>query len=148
MSLLNKLVSLFTSIVQPVKPAYTTIIYPIQGKAVVVHDGLGIRHEPRWQHSLVPLPQEVADTSSPFGSLIADNPFWSDSAMHFEVGDSLSNLSAVDISMADSMQWVNPANGLPSLDGCIDIMGNPMGMDSTFGDCWSDYSGCSCFDFG
>ena len=30
MSLLNKLVSLFTSIVQPVKPAYTTIIYPIQ----------------------------------------------------------------------------------------------------------------------
>lgn len=148
MSLLNKLVSLFTSIVQPVKPAYTTIIYPIQGKAVVVHDGLGIRHEPRWQHSLEPLLQAVADTSSPFGSLIADNPFWSDSAIHLDVGDSLSNLSAVDISMADSIQWVNPANGLPSLDGCIDIMGNPMGMDSTFGDCWSDYSGCSSFDFG
>ncbi|WP_296125520.1 hypothetical protein [Pseudomonas sp. Ga0074129] len=147
MNLLSKLVSLFTSIVQPVKPAYTTIIYPIQGKAVVVHDSLGIRHEPRWQHSLEPLLQEVGGTSSAFGSLSADNPFWNDSAIDLEVGNSLSNLSADDSAMSDSIQWVNPANGLPSFDGCIDIMGNPMGMDSTFDDCWSAYSGCSSFDF-
>ena len=48
MSLFSELICLFTSIVKPTQPAYTTIIYPIQGKAVVVHDGLGIRHEHAW----------------------------------------------------------------------------------------------------
>lgn len=152
MSLIANLSSLFAKFVQPAKPAYTTIIYPTRGKAFVLHDGLGIRHEPRWQQSLEPLLQDVADATSPLDSLIADNLVWSNSAIHSEVGDSLSNLSAADIYMTDSTKWVNPANGLPSLDGCIDVMGNLMGMDSTFSDSWSDFSTgfsdiCSGFDF-
>lgn len=118
----------------------------------MLHDDLGIRHEQRWQQILEQLLQEVADVTSPLDSLVADNLVWSDSAIHLEVGDSLSILSAADINMADSTQWVNPANGLPTLDGCIDVMGNLMGMDSTFSDSWSDFftgfSGiCSGFDF-
>ena len=152
MSLIANLASLFAKFVQPAKPAYTTIIYPARGKAFVLHDDLGIRHEQRWQQILEPLLQEVADVTSPLDSLIADNLVWSDSAIHLEVGDSLSNLSSADTSMADSTQWVNPANGLPSLDGCIDVMGNLMGMDSTFSDSWGDFSTgfsdiCSGFDF-
>jgi len=39
MSLLSEIVSLLTSILQPARPAYTTIVDPCQGRAVV-SDGL------------------------------------------------------------------------------------------------------------
>ena len=40
MNLFTHIANLITSVVRPEKAAFTTVIYPSQGKAVVVHDGL------------------------------------------------------------------------------------------------------------
>ncbi|MFV3327117.1 hypothetical protein ACNFG0_11665 [Pseudomonas sp. NY15372] len=45
MDLLATIANLMSSIVQPPKPLYSTVVYPTQGKAVVLHDGLNIHSE-------------------------------------------------------------------------------------------------------
>jgi hypothetical protein len=48
MNFLTHLANFLLSAVSQNKRAYTTVIYPVKGKAVVVHDGLGVRHERPW----------------------------------------------------------------------------------------------------
>lgn len=127
MSLCSELVSLFTSIAQPAKPAYTTIIYPTQGRAVVVHDGLGIRHERRWQmfDSLL----EEDDTSTSFSTLHEDHTSQTEPVGLFQADSFSSDFLASSFEPIGA-SWLNPANGMPMMDSCFDVVGNAYGMDT------------------
>ncbi|ERX56521.1 hypothetical protein Q005_03635 [Pseudomonas aeruginosa X24509] len=35
--------------------------------------------------------------------------------------------------------WVNPVNGQPMMDGCLDVMGNAYGMGSMSDSLWFDH---------
>ncbi|MFK1060594.1 hypothetical protein ACIUYK_22335 [Pseudomonas aeruginosa] len=150
MSLISELVSLFTSIVNPTQPAYTTIIYPIQGKAVVVHDGLGIRHEKRWQRFYSLLEEDEPSTS--FNTLHNDQSTPTEPAELFHASSFTSDFFASSFEPMGA-DWVNPANGMPMMDGCFDVMGNAYGMDTmsdslSFDHGMSDYGGSfSAFGF-
>lgn len=142
MNLFSHLASLFTAIVQPAKPAYTTIIHPNQGKAVVVHDGLGIRHERWWQmfDSLL----DGGDPSISFSTLHDANTSQTDPAELFQTDSFASALLAGSFESM-GVSWINPANGMPMMDSCFDVMGNAYGMD-TMSDILSFDHGMS--DFG
>ena len=126
MSLFSELVSLFASILQPTKPVYTTIIYPSQGKPVVVHDGLSIRHERRWQMADSLLEEEVPSFS--FSSLHNAPTSQTEPVELFQAESFSSDLLASSFQPMDTM-WVNPANGMPMMDSCFDVMGNAYGTD-------------------
>lgn len=149
MSLFSELVTLFASIVQP-KPVYTTIIYPSQGKPVVVHDGLSVRHERRWQMADSLLEDEVPSFS--LSSLHDDPSSQTEPVELFQAERFSSDLFASNFEPMDTM-WVNPANGMPMMDGCFDVMGNPYGMDmmsdiASFDHAMSDFgSSFSTFGF-
>ncbi|MHB0765818.1 hypothetical protein ACYCFC_15775 [Stutzerimonas sp. NM35] len=150
MSLFSELVNLFTSIVQPAKPAYTTIIYPIQGKAVVVHDGLGIRHERRWQmfDSLL----EENDPSTSFTTPHDDHTSQTDPVELFQADTFSSDFLASSFEPMGA-SWLNPANGMPMMGSCFDVMGNAYGIDTmsdslSFDHGMSDFGGSfSAFGF-
>lgn len=63
------------------------------------------------QHNDIWLSDELPDTHSISG-------IWCDEALAF-----------------DSLQTINPANGLPMMDGILDVAGNVYGMD----DCGADF---------
>jgi len=150
MSLFSELVSLFTSIVNPTQPVYTTIIYPIQGKAVVVHDGLGIRHEKRWQRFYSLLEEDEPSTS--FNTLHNDQSTPTEPAELFQAASFTSEFfsSSFEPMSAGS---INPANGMPMMDSGFDVMGNAYGMDTmsvslSFDHGMSDFGGSfSAFGF-
>ncbi len=128
MKLIQNIAQLLSLFCKPASTAYTTIIYPSQGKAVVVHDGLGIRHERPWYQ--VPWLDEDLDTSETFDSLLHAHTTWTDSF------DPIQPIQAEEISSFFSAPfepietcWVNPANGMPMLDNCFDVMGNAFGTD-------------------
>lgn len=135
------------SALKPRHQAYTTIVYPVFGQAVVIRDDLNIRHERPWY--------QVAESFKARFSEPAQDLWFSESSQTWEVIDSATAidgfattaLSIADTAISDHMQ-VNPASGLSMLDGCIDVMGNPFGMDM-LSDSWSDYlSDFSGVDFG
>lgn len=135
------------SALKPRHQAYTTIVYPVFGQAVVIRDDLNIRHERAWY--------QVAESFKAICSEPAQDLWFSESSQTWEVinsataidGFATTALSIADTAISDHMQ-VNPASGLPMLDGCIDVMGNPFGMDM-LSDSWSDYlSDFSGVDFG
>jgi len=126
MSLFSELVSLCASILQPTKPVYTTIIYPSLGKPVVVHDGLSIRHERRWQMADSLLEDEVPSFS--FSSLHNDPTSQTEPVELFQAESFSSDLLASSFQPMDTM-WVNPASGMSMMDGCLDVMGNAYGTD-------------------
>lgn len=135
------------SALKPRHQAYTTIVYPVFGQAVVIRDDLNIRHERPWY--------QVAESFQARFSEPAPDLWFSESSQTWEVIDSATaidgfattTLSFADTTISDHMQ-VNPANGLPMIDGCIDVMGNPFGTDM-LSDSWSDsFSGFSGVDFG
>lgn len=66
MTLFATMANLLASIVQPTKPLYTTVVYPIQGKAVVLHDGLNIRSERTWYQYPESLTGEEEKSTYPF----------------------------------------------------------------------------------
>ncbi len=142
MSMFMYLTSLFASVVQPAKPTYTTVIYPTQGKAVVVHDGLGIRHERPWYQLFDSLLEEGDVHHAATSNRHEEHLAWSDSVEPIQADDFPSSFSANGLEPMKT-QWVNPATGLPMLDGCIDAMGNPYGMDML-----SDSLGFDSNDFG
>jgi hypothetical protein len=125
MSLFSELVSLCASILQPTKPVYTTIIYPSQGKPVVVHDGLSIRHERRWQMADSLLEEDVPSFS--FSTLQNDPTSQAEPVELFQAENFSSDLLASSFEPIETM--VNPANGMPMMDGCFDVMGNAYGTD-------------------
>lgn len=125
MNLFNGLVSLFASFLQTTKPAYTTIIYPSQGKPVVVHDGLSLRHEQRWRMFDTLLGEDEPSTC--FSSLHDHLTSQTATAEQFGAESSLDFLASSFEPM--EAMWVNPANGMPMMDSCFDVMGNAYGMD-------------------
>ena len=129
MSLFSQFASLFTAIVQPGRSAYTTVIYPIQGKPVVVHDGLGICHESKcYQHSDLLL-GEGMETISSFDDYLGDHAAWVEPFTQIQAANLLSSCPTSCYEFMDASQ-VNPVNGLPMMDSCFDVMGNPYGMDT------------------
>lgn len=144
MNLFTKIANLLVALVQPAKPAYTTVIYPSQGKAVVVHDGLGIRHERPW-YRIDSLIDENMDTSMAFDSILHDHTGWADSfdPVHPIQTEEISSIFSSHFEPATS--WVNPANGMPMLDSCFDVMGNTFGTDM-LSDSLSFDHGISCFE--
>ena len=152
--MLAYLKSLLPAKVAHADSAYTTIIYPAIGTAVVMHDGLGVAQE----CSLYPLPvverepdyhhlepawfvdDDPADELTGFADSAAENvdaypgiPNPGPKATGddlFDTGNSLSNFSCLaftpPIEIIDTD--FNPATGLPMLGGCLDSGGNPLGM--------------------
>jgi len=127
MNLVATIANLMASIVQPTKPLYTTVVYPTQGKAVVLHDGLNIRSERTWYQYPDSLTGEEKKSPYPFDLHIEDNAAWVELVMQTQADNCSLQSSFMDL--LDN-GWVNPANGLPMMDSCVDIMGNAYGMDS------------------
>lgn len=126
MKLFSELFNLFVSILPRAKPDYTTIIYPSQGKPVVVHDGLSIRHERRWQMADLLLEEEAPSFS--ISSLHNDLTSQTKPVELFQAESFYSDLLASSFEPIETM-WVNPANGMPMMDSCFDVMGNAYGTD-------------------
>ncbi|ELL1153989.1 hypothetical protein [Pseudomonas aeruginosa] len=138
MNLLATISNLVASIVQPTKPLYTTVVYPSQGKAVVLHDGLNICSERMWYQHPNSLTGEEEKSTDPLDLHIDDNAAWVEPVMQTQA-DNYSLLSSFMDQMDNT--WVNPANGLPMMDGCVDVMGNAYGMDSMSDGLWFDHGG-------
>lgn len=138
MTLFATMASLMASIVQPTKPLYTTVVYPIQGKAAVLHDGLNIRSKRTWYQYPESLTGEEEKSTYPFDLHIDDNAVWVEPIMQTQT-DNYSLQSSFMKLMEDG--WVNPANGLPMMDGCLDVMCNAYGMDSMSDSLWFDHGG-------
>lgn len=127
MKLIQNIAQLLTLFYKPASTAYTTLIYPSQGKVVVVHDGLGIRHERPWYQA--PSLDEDVDTKT-FDSLLHDHTGWTDSfdTVHPVQTEEISSIFSSPFEPMETC-WVNPANGMPMLDSCFDVMGNAFGTD-------------------
>ncbi|WP_172146543.1 hypothetical protein [Pseudomonas tumuqii] len=99
--------------------AYTTVVYPTRGRAVVLRDDLGIAFERKWyecavdEQGEVPAPMDIFDTQMDL--LSVDQAAWI--------------VSCANAWMDGGRITVNPATGLPMVDGAIGVMGNPLGMD-------------------
>ena len=145
MKLVQNLAQLLSLFLKSANSAYTTIIYPSQGKAVLVHDGLGIRHERPW-YRIDSLIDENMDTSMAFDSILHEHTGRADSfdPVHPIQTEEISSIFSSHFEpMATS--WVNPANGMPMLDSCFDVMGNAFGTDM-LSDSLSFDHGISCFE--
>lgn len=138
MNLLATISNLMASIAQPTKPLYTTVVYPSQGKAVVLHDGLNIRSERTWYQHPDSLTGEEEKSTDPLDLHIADNAAWAEPVRQTQA-DICSQQSCFMNQMENG--WVNPANGLPMMDSCVDVMGNAYGMDSMSDSLWFDHGG-------
>ena len=93
----------------------------------MVHDGLGIRHERPWYQD--PWLDEDLNTSEAFDRLLHDHTDWPDS---FDPVQPIQTEEVSSIfSTFEPMEtcWANPANGMPMLDNCFDVMGNAFGTD-------------------
>ncbi|MGE6690290.1 hypothetical protein ACQKFE_20230 [Stutzerimonas stutzeri] len=147
MNLFTHIANLITSVVRPETAAFTTVIYPSQGKAVVVHDGLGIRQERRW-YQVDSLEDE--DTITSFDSIVQEHTSWADPVGQVHAENTFSAFSSTYFEPMGT-SWLNPANGMPMLDSCFDVMGNAFGTDtmtdslsfdhgmSSFGDSFSSF---------
>ena len=138
MNIVNNLIAAFWSALSRPAAVYTTVIYPTRGQAVIVHDDLGVAAERSWYEDA-----RVMSTASLLNT-----------AAFYTVEDDLT--SSESIAMADcagesmGMEFdaINPATGLPMVDGLIDVMGNPMGMDShAFDEPSFDFSNFSSSSF-
>ncbi|MGU5200740.1 hypothetical protein RGT51_20820 [Pseudomonas aeruginosa] len=127
MDLRATIANLMASIVQPTKPLCTTVVYPTQGKAVMLHDGLNIRSERTWYQYPDSLTGEEEKSTDPLDLHIVDNAAWGEPVMQTQADNCSLQSSSMDLM---DNAWVNPANGLPMMDGCVDVMGNAYGMDS------------------
>ncbi|EMB9985479.1 hypothetical protein VAL34_004097 [Pseudomonas aeruginosa] len=138
MNLVATIANLMVSIVQPTKPLYTTVVYPIQGKAVVVHDGLNIRSERMWYQYPESLTGEEEKSTHPLDPHIEDNSAGLERPIQTQADNCSLQSSFMDLM---DNAWVNPANGLPMMDSCVDVMGNAYGMDSMSDSLWFDRGG-------
>lgn len=142
MSVFSKLFGLFSAITQPGRStAYTTVIYPIQGQPVVVHDGLGICHESTFNQYSDGLLEERVEMVSSFDDCLGDHAASIEPLAENQTANLLSSCPTSCYEFMDASQ-VNPVNGMPMMNSCFDVMGNPYGMD-TAGDILSFDDGMS-----
>lgn len=148
MNVFTSLANLAASLVKPAKPAYTTVIYPRKGLAVLLHDGLGIHQERPWYQFISSGMERTLDAAS---NLPVIHPVWADLDELLQTEEispvySGSNVEAIKPVL------INPATGCAMLESGIDVMGNPYGMDMT-SDAWSgdhdtsDLEGNYSFEF-
>ncbi|VVP41511.1 hypothetical protein PS850_04928 [Pseudomonas fluorescens] len=120
MNILNNLITAVRSALSQPAAVYTTVIYPTRGQAVIVHDDLGVAAERSWYEDA-----RVMSTASLLNT-----------AAFYTVEDDLMNSESIAMadcagdSMGIGLYSINPATGLPMIDGLIDVMGNLMGMDA------------------
>ena len=138
MNLLATIANLMASIAQPTKPLYTTVVYPTQGKAVVLHDDLNIRSERTWYQCTESLSGKEEKSTYPFDLHIDDNATCVGPAIQTQTDNFSLHRSFMDLM---DNGWVNPANGLPMMDGCVDVMGNAYSIDSMSEGPWFDHGG-------
>lgn len=104
----------------------------------MLHDGLNIRSERTWYQYPESLTGEGEKSTYPFDLHIDDNAVWVEPVMQTQA-DNCSLQSSFMKLMEDG--WVNTANGLPMMDGCLDVMGNAYGMDSMSESLWFHQGG-------
>ncbi len=80
----------------------------------------------RWQMADSLLEDEVPSFS--FSSLHNDPTSQTEPVELFQAESFSSDLLASSFQPMDTM-WVNPASGMPMMDGCFDVMGNAYGTD-------------------
>lgn len=96
-------------------PGYQTRVYPRLGEMIVIHDTLDYG------------PIATADELQPF------NDIWLSDEMP-DTG-SLSDSYCDEAFSLDSFPSINPANGLPMMDGILDVAGNVYGMSDCGTEC-------------
>lgn len=118
--MLNTLIAkLAKSLFRPkYNPGYQTRVYPRLGEMIIVHDSLDFG------------PIATADELKPI------DDFW----LSDEMPDTglLTHNDCENVFTIDSLPGINPASGLPMIDGLLDVAGNLYGM-SDF-DCESDFT--------
>ncbi len=89
-------------------PGYQTRVYPRLGEMIIVHDSLDFG------------PIATADELKPI------NDFW----LSDEMPDTalLTHNDCEDVFTVDLLPGINPASGLPMMDGLLDVAGNIYGM--------------------
>lgn len=152
MSILTRIANtLFTG---NVTEAYTTVVYPTRGRAVIVHDGLGVKQQRPWYESLSEVPYDTVDKmdcdakdvaepsrydSAEVAALSKDDRaevaemFSRDESMIEDMTDSVACFSPLRGSnvldtFGTDMFDINPANGLPMLGCGVDVGGNAFGF--------------------
>lgn len=165
MSILTHVRHVLTSLIPSADHDYSTVVYPTRGVGLMIHDGLGIADEHPWRHRLIaqsrpdtfepeyfknaeahPQPQRSLDVCGHhqdesfdlFTVCGIEDAFSTDNSALFKDDPPLS----ASRFGADCL-GINPGSGLPMLDGCIDVAGNPFGSNSSsefFDHGWS--SGC------
>lgn len=138
MNIVNNLITAVRSAQSRPAAVYTTIIYPTRGQAVIVHDDLGVAAERFWYEDA-----RVMSTASLLNTAACNT-----------VEDDLTSSESIAMtdfageSMGMGFYAINPVTGLPMVDGIIDVMGNPMGMDShAFDEPSFDFSNFSSSSF-
>ncbi|MDX1722250.1 MAG: hypothetical protein R3355_03950 [Pseudomonas sp.] len=151
MNLFMHITQALPSALKPHPQAYTTIVYPVRDQAVVVHDGLNIRRERPWYQVSESIQAAVSEPAA--DEWFSESSQAWDASGSFVTTDGLDSMALAPEGFAEvGRMQINPANGMPMLDGCIDVLGNPMGMNM-LSDGLSDF-GCSFsgvdwgFDFG
>lgn len=95
----------------------------------MVHNGLGIRHDRRWQvlNSLLD-----SDDASPsfFAPLHSDHTIQAEPDQLFQADTFSADFLADRPERPMGATWSNPANGIAMMDSCLDVIGNPYGLDT------------------
>ena len=143
MNVFTSLANLAASLVKPAKPAYTTVIYPSKGPAVLLHDGLGIHQERPWYQFIGSGMERTMDAAS---NLPEIHPVWANLYESLQAEEISPVYPGSNVELIKTVS-INPATGCAMLESGIDVMGNPYGMDIT-SDAWScDPEGSYFFEF-
>lgn len=164
MSILSRFSNLLTSMIPSADQNYSTIVYPIRGVGIILHDDLGIADERPSFHQIITPPESATHEPGVFTVMEAYAPpqdsleacdLQQEDVQPFDlyhvcgIGGALGDdniglfkngpLLSTRCFGGDSMD-INPGSGLPMLDGCIDVAGNPFGCDNSssglFDDGW------------
>lgn len=90
--------------------AYTTVVYPTRGKAVLVYDGLGLAAERSWYKIAEVSREEKTILCTPNGSSVNMSEDYNERS---SIGDEMIPMGFVDHWYAGDCKAVNPATGLP-----------------------------------
>ena len=154
MSILAHLRRALTSLIPSANLDYSTVVYPTQGIGLMIHDGLGIANEQFWRNSLITTsgldtyepgapgnpganPQSKSSLGSCGQQLDEESDFF-DLYKFCGIGGVFeTGIGLFEDDPPWSMGWfgadgssINPASGLPILDGFSDVAGNPFGSDN------------------
>lgn len=140
MNIVEHIIEAMLSALNRQPEAYTTVVYPTKGKALVLHDGLGISGERSWYE----MPLVIENATIGVDNDPQLNLFDGDSYFFSAADEESQLIEFTDQCRTGSYTVVNPATGLPIFNGCTDVMGNPMGFNAHYLD---DSGGFSCAGF-